>query len=764
MHARILPLVLASLAMAEDVPLPGAAPSAALPSGTPGTDTLKAADVEVVGKRKHTGGKVVDASLSKMPAPLHETPRSVSVLPSETLRDQNIRTVAQALNYVPGVFTNGSNSAGGYHYKARGYHMPPSVYLVDGFQGVRAGGDYSPSLFGIERVVFLRGPAGLTYGAMSVPGGMVNMVTKAPQEQSLRRIDLSFGPFGANSVGFGSSSSFGIDADFAGKASQDGRLLYRAVANWENKSGYTADSRDSSRAFLGSLLWKIDEAGRYTLRPLVQWNWTSRRAGTSTLISPSTSLSTKDGSTAIDLDDLTPTGVNHSAGGRQDEQTVAGFDFRAAPNDALRLSAAYRWLSYDTEVNQWAPVTSTLKQSNGAWTIARQQTKSVTERFGHAFDVNGNWEALVTESVKNTFGAGVNGRYSGTDRSASATGRVHSPVNIRTGTYSEALVDSNLVLKPAFLTSTLAWNLYLQDQLSLLSNHLILTAGATWAGESNQRDYRFTGIDRDTVTNLAKILQDKNTGSVPVPSFGALFQVTPQWAVYGSYSTSFSLANAEYENKEGKTGEFDPMTGVNLEAGVKFDQGTTSATVSVFQVSQKDVLVAAVDKNANGNTYYVQSDDDGRESFGVELSLEAHPVTGWTSTLTGAWIDAQVKSSTDSIADGSPVDKTPEWSANLLNRYQQPTGIFKGLGASLNVNWQTSRWMATRTAAAPDPLVMPWTTVVDVGLFYQITPQVEIALNVTNLGDEVVVESGTTGSALVMGTPRTWSARLGCQF
>lgn len=72
--------------------------------------------------------------------------------------------------------------------------------------------------------------------------------------------------------------------------------------------------------------------------------------------------------------------------------------------------------------------------------------------------------------------------------------------------------------------------------------------------------------------------------------------------------------------------------------------------------------------------------------------------------------------------------------------------------------------MATRTTAAPDPLVMPWTTVVDAGLFYQITPQVEIALNVTNLGDETVVESGTTGSALVMGTPRTWSARLGCQF
>ena len=750
--------------MADDSTPTAPAPVAESPAAHPATDTLKTSDVEVVGKRKRTGGQVIDASLSKIPAPLHETPRSVSVLPSETLREQNIRTVAQALNYVPGVFTNGGNGAGGYHYKARGYHMPPSVYLVDGFQGVRAGGDYSPSLFGIERVVFLRGPAGLTYGAMSVPGGMVNMITKAPQEQSLRRIDISFGPFGSNSVGFGSGSSFGVDADFAGKASEDGRLLYRAVANWENKSGYTADTRDSSRAFLGSLLWKIDEQGRYTLRPLVQWNWTSRRAGASTLISPSSSLSTSDGSTTINLSDLTPTGVNHSAGGRQDEQSVAGFDFKAAPSDALRLSAAYRWLSYDTDINQWSPVASTLKQADGHWTIARQQTKSRTERFGHAFDVNGNLETYVTESVKNTFGVGLNGRYSGTDRSASATGRIHSPIDIYSGTYTQALVDSNLVLKPAFLTSTLAWNVYLQDQLSLLSNRLVLTTGATWAGEKNERDYRFTGIDRDTVKNLDRILADKTSGAVPVPSFGALFQVTPQWAVYGSYSTSFSLASSEYEDKDGRTGEFDPTTGVNLEAGVKFDQGTTSATVSVFKLTQKDVLVAATGKNANGNAYYVQSDDDGRESFGVEATLEARPVNGWNAALTGAWIDAQVKSSTDPVADGSPVDKTPEWSANLLNRYRHDKGIFKGLGASVNVNWQTRRWMATKSASAPDPLVMPWTTVVDAGIFYQVTPQVEVALNVANLGDETVVESGTTGSSLVMGTPRTWNLRLGCQF
>lgn len=732
------------------------------------SDTVSREGVQVTGKRRKSGGKVVDASVAKVAAPLHETPRAVTVLAADELRDRNVRTIAQSLNMVPGVFTNGSNGSGGYHYKARGYHMPPSVYLVDGFQGVRAGGDYSPSTFGVDRVVFMRGPAGLAYGAMSVPGGMVNMVTKAPQEERLRRLDVRLGPWSDNSTGFGSAASVGVDADFAGKVSDDGRLTYRAVANWENVSGFTADSRDSSRRFLGSLLWKIDSAGRYTLRPIVQWDWTSRRAGASTLVSPSTSLSTNDGSTGIDLENLTPVSVSHSAGGRQDEQFLMGFDAKARPVEGWSINAAYRWLSYDSWINQWSPVAGSLKQSDPtdpkSWTIQRSQSKSQTERFGHAFDGNLQWETGSDKSWRNVATVGLNGRLSGMNRSVSATGKAHSAINVYSGKVTEALRDSNLVLAPAYLTESIAWNLYAMDQISLLDNRLILSGGLAWAGESLDRDYGPTGIREDTVKNLSKILADKSGG--PIPSVGALFQIVPQLAVYGSYATSYSLAAGDAEDKDGRTGEFDPSTGVNIEGGIKFDLGRNSATVSVFHVSQKGVLVqsAATDINANGVRYYTQSDDDGRESFGVELEVSAMPLPGWSASFAGAWIDAQVKSSTDAVANGSPVDKTPEWSASLHNRYAFAGGLLDGVGASMTVNWQTERWMSTKSATAPDPIVMPWTTKVDLGLFYQITPELELAANLENVFDETIVESGTTGSSLVMGSPRNLTLRMGYVF
>jgi iron complex outermembrane receptor protein len=731
-------------------------------------DTLSQAGVRVTGKRRQTGGKVVDASVGKIAVPLHETPRSVTVVSADQLRERNARTIAQTLTMVPGVFTNGSNGSGGYHYKARGYHMPPSVYLVDGFQGVRAGGDYSPSTFGIERVVFMRGPAGLAYGAMSVPGGMVNMITKAPQEKTLRSLDVRMGPWSDHSTGFGSAASVGVDADFAGKVSEDGRLTYRAVGNWENLSGFTADARDSSRRFLGSVQWKIDPAGRYTVRPVVQWDWSSRRAGASTLISPSSSLATNDGSTGIHLDDLTPVSVNHSAGGRQDEQFVLGFDAKARPVEGWSINAAYRWLSYDTWINQWSPVASSLKQSDlsdpKSWTIQRSQSKSQTERFGHAFDGNLQWETGSEKIWRNVATVGLNGRLSGTNRSLSATGKGHSAINVYSGKVTEALRDSNLVLSPSYLTESLAWNLYVMDQISLLDNRLILSGGLAWAGESLDRDYGPTGIHQDTVKNLSKILADKSGG--PIPSVGALFQIVPELAVYGSFATSYSLAAGDAEDRSGRTGEFDPSTGVNLEGGFKLDMSAASATISVFHVSQNGVLVqsAAADLNTNGNRYYAQSDDDGRESFGVELEVSATPMKGWTTSVAGAWIDAQVKSSTDAVADGSPVDKTPEWSATVHNRYGFVNGALDGLGASMTVNWQTERWMSTKSATAPDPLVMPWTTKVDLGLFYQITPELELAANLENVFDEIIVESGTTGSSLVMGSPRNLTLRMGWRF
>src|SRR5690606_4930020 len=120
---------------------------------------------------------------------------------AERIKEQNFTTASSTFNYTPGVFAN-SYGQGGYHFYSRGQRMAANDNRVDGFAGIAGGGDYSPGLFGIEQTVMLRGPASLLYGASGAPGGVINLITKKPQETRSTQLDLRMGPYGGSSVGF----------------------------------------------------------------------------------------------------------------------------------------------------------------------------------------------------------------------------------------------------------------------------------------------------------------------------------------------------------------------------------------------------------------------------------------------------------------------------------------------------------------------------------------------------------------------------------
>lgn len=125
--------------------------------------------------------EAVESTL-KLPVSIHETPRSVSVLGEERIREQNFKQVSDVLNYVPGV-TQNSYRNGSYHFYARGYRMSPDDTRLDGFSGINVGSNgFGASLFGIEEAVVLRGPAGLVYGQSGSPGGFINLISKKPRE------------------------------------------------------------------------------------------------------------------------------------------------------------------------------------------------------------------------------------------------------------------------------------------------------------------------------------------------------------------------------------------------------------------------------------------------------------------------------------------------------------------------------------------------------------------------------------------------------
>lgn len=721
--------------------------------------------LQVKGKRLPPG-QAKDATTLKFVSTLRETPRSLTVMNAERLREQNFTKANETFNYTPGVFAN-SYGQGGYHFYSRGQRMAAVDNRVDGFSGIAGGGDYSPSLFGIEKTVMLRGPASLLYGASGAPGGVINLITKKPIPQAGLQLDLRMGPYGGSSVGFNDGSSYGADIDATGRLSEDGRVYYRAQGTLENQKYFTADVMDRNRFAALALTYHLDAEGDFRLTPMVQTTRQGRPAGRGTVISPSSSLSTQDGQDGINFKDMSPLDVKLSAGGRVDETFMAGVDFNGQAGDAVKLNAAYRYFTYDTDVNQFTPVANTLRQGNGSdaksWTVQRQQTKSITERFNHGFDANVSYDhrPAQTQFWKNLTQLGFNARITGTDRSASATGANQSAINIYSGAIQSALRDSSLALIENFNNTSYQWNTYAQNQTALWENKLILTLGLGYMQEHLDRDYSRASVAIPPA-NLGDVLATRY--GRPTPNVALMYNALPDLGLYTSYSTSYSLPAGDLEDKNGETGQFEPTEGVNYEIGFKYDLAAKSASFAAawFWTESNNNLVqtGATELNTRGNRYYLQLDGEGRRGTGIEWSGEIEMLRHWRVSAGGAYIDVVNQSSVDSIADGSPGDKVPEWSFNAFTRYDIGDGAMRGLGASLGFIYQGDRLSALRTTAAPDPLIMPWFTRVDLGLYYRVNPRLDFALNVENLAnDERIVYGGNTGASIELGAPRRATIR-----
>ena len=698
----------------------------------------------------------VSEAATKLAEPLHETPRALTVVDSARMREQNFRTVNDALAYVPGMTVN-SYRTGGYHFYSRGFRMLPEQTLVDGFAGINAGGGFGASLFGVEEAVMLRGPAGLLYGSAGSPGGLINLVTKKPLATAQTRMDLRAGGYAGGGVGLTDTGTGGIELDSTGPLAGSSRLRYRTLALAENAGYFTAGVVDTQQGLNGSLTIDLDAAGRYTLTPMAQWQHADRPAGGGIVMSPTSSLTTSDGvSGPIDVASLTPNSVNFSSGGRVDETGIGGVDFRGRPNGRTSLAATYRYIAFDTAIDQFAPQVN-VPQLVATNTVSRVQSKSDTERRYHNADVNGAYEIVPAgRTWRTTLQGGLNARFAST-RGTTATGPVpgpQSPIHVYTGAVLAPLVPSYPTLAWAPWTDTTYWNTYVQSRTALFAGRTVVTLGLGHGQNVVDGDERNSGL---------------------LPNAGLVVNVTPALALFGSSSTSYNPVDPASEDAAGRRNGFDATTGRNLEAGAKYDLPGQRASVSasVFSTRIENGLVQSGpnDLNANGNRYYVEAGT--RESQGVEVSGDVRPLSSWRLSGGVSYLDAIYTGEGPASAaatlpiPGSRAEKSPVWSWNAWTRYDVPDGRrLGGLGASLGLVWQAERLggNGAATPSAPDPLLMPASTRVDAGLFYRLGRQVDLALNAENLLDEVIFVAGTVGSSLEIAPPRTLTVRLGYRF
>lgn len=690
---------------------------------------------------------------------LLETPRSITVVDANELRERNFRHVQDLLAFVPGMGPNGLRT-GGYHYYARGFRMGADDIRVDGATGAALSGGFGVPTFGVEQVVALRGPAGLLYGPSAAPGGFINLVTKKPRPVRSTQLDFRGAAIPGQGLNFGERLSGMFDLDSTGAVTPDARLQYRALFTAENQNWFTRNVLDRNRYARGSLLYRLDRNGLFTVMPQFQYGSMIRPAGGGLVISPSTSLSTNDGLTGpIHLHDLNPHSVNHSAGQHRYYTSQAGFDFRAVPSAAWTANFNYRWTRNDRHIHQWTPVVNTaqqtvlLVQQNE---VLRQQTKSDNRNRHHVFDFNTGYE-WRGKGWRNLSQTGAFTRVVGVAATlpAGAAPSAGWPIHIYSGLQrlgSPVDLYPPLVFGP--LTHTTTWNGFWQNRTWLLDERLVLTLGLGY-GQVHPGG------------------QPVRKGEV-IPNYAALYRLRRNLAVYYSYSRSFNPVDPALEDIQGRRNAFDPVRGFNHEAGVKLDAPSrrSAATVSYFDTGIDNALVQSGihDVNINGVRYYQAA--GRRRARGVESSIETRLLRDVFVQAGAAWIEAWYSgtgpaSAASTLAiPGSRAEKTPRWSWNSRLLYERSEGRLAGWSASLALLNQGGRFGSNgaRTFGAPDPLWLPAYTRLDASLAYRVNRHWDWALTVENLTDRRIWINATTGAAMEQAPPRTATLRLSWRF
>ena len=128
-------------------------------------------------------------ALSKFPAPLLDTPQSITAIPKAVLDDEGATTLRDALRNAPGIsLAAGEGGSQGDNLTIRGFTARNDIFL----DGMRDFGSYYRDPFDYEQVDVLEGPAGVDFGRGST-GGVVNQESKAPLSTPYISVDGNLG-------------------------------------------------------------------------------------------------------------------------------------------------------------------------------------------------------------------------------------------------------------------------------------------------------------------------------------------------------------------------------------------------------------------------------------------------------------------------------------------------------------------------------------------------------------------------------------------
>jgi catecholate siderophore receptor len=185
MRFAVLSLATTSLvALAPPVLAAETAPEPLAAAATVSADAAGREDTIVVQGERDSYGVKSTSTATKTDTEIKDIPQAISVITKGQIEDQQLRSIADVLTFVPGAMP-GTGEANRDQFTLRGNNTTADLFR----DGIRDDVQYFRDLYNLDRVEVLKGPNAMIFGRGG-GGGVVNRVTKRSSLNPLREIAI----------------------------------------------------------------------------------------------------------------------------------------------------------------------------------------------------------------------------------------------------------------------------------------------------------------------------------------------------------------------------------------------------------------------------------------------------------------------------------------------------------------------------------------------------------------------------------------------
>lgn len=651
---------------------------------------------------------------------LKDTPRIISVLPSDLLEEQNVTSIKDALRNIPGISLQAGegNPPGGDQLKIRGFNARDDLNV----NGTRDLGNYFRDPFYIDQLEVVKGPNSAFSGRGSA-GGTINFVTKKPSLEAFNRAEVSVG----------TDSYFRATADLNRPIDDNSAVRINLMRHQSDKPG-----RD------------VAEESRYGLYAAYTWGFKGPTQITADFLHtrqddlPDAGLPL-DRTNVLGNGGVLPPGLDfdnfygHLDDYKKVEVNQVGLSVQHSFGNGLVLRNQTRLSQVKNDSITSSPRIVNLTTARGD-TKPRDQTD---QGFNNQTDLL--W-SFSTGSVRHDLVTGVEvARYTYENR------RRRDTQGPGTSLYNPALrvlgAATPVYDGTVYSFKTEELGIYALDTMKL-SDRWELSLGGRWdsvRAEANRRG--FTGA-----------LAGNNTDHVRKDtefswSTGLVYKLRPDTSLYAAYGNAYNISGSfdrnqvqlagggATENVVGPTFNTPPEKVQAIELGAKWDIGSDlDLNMAVFRTETSEGRFPAAVPGAvtiPNVEYHIN---------GFEVLAAGNLSKRWKLYGGYTYLDSKVTAApTNPFAVGQGLGGTPQHTFNLFTTYDVTPQWTLG-GGLQHVSEQTSGVEPSPPAGNANRVVrIPAYTVADLYATYKFSPRTQLRMNLFNAFDKRYIQQLAEG-------------------